>query len=70
MQILATEGTEMKFMVMVRANAATEGGELPSTEMLTAMGKYNEELAKAGLMLRAGVRSRGRTDSALRCWLI
>jgi hypothetical protein len=51
MQILATEDIEMKFMVMVRANAATEGGELPSTEMLTAMGKYNEELAKAGVML-------------------
>ena len=41
----------MKFMVMVRANAATESGELPSTEMFTAMGKYNEELAKAGVML-------------------
>ncbi len=51
MQILATEDIEMKFMVMVRANGATEAGELPSTDMLTAMGKYNEELAKAGVML-------------------
>jgi hypothetical protein len=41
----------MRFMVMVRANLDTEAGVLPSTELLAAMGKYNEELVKAGIML-------------------
>jgi hypothetical protein len=41
----------MRFMVMVRADTDTEAGVLPSTELLTAMGKYNEELVKAGIML-------------------
>jgi len=38
-------------MVIVKASKASEAGELPSTEMLTAMGKFNEELVKAGIML-------------------
>ena len=38
-------------MVIVKANANTEAGQLPTTELLTAMGKYNEELVKAGVML-------------------
>jgi hypothetical protein len=38
-------------MVIVKASPESETGELPSTEMLEAMGKYNEELAKAGIML-------------------
>jgi hypothetical protein len=41
----------MRFMVMVKATAESEAGALPSTEMLTAMGRYNEELVKAGVML-------------------
>ncbi len=41
----------MRFMVMVKASKSTEAGELPSQELLAAMGKYNEELAKAGVML-------------------
>lgn len=41
----------MRFMVIVKANAESEAGILPSTEILTAMGKYNEELVKAGIML-------------------
>ena len=41
----------MRFMVMVRANGDTEAGVMPSEELLTAMGKYNEELVKAGVML-------------------
>ena len=41
----------MRFMVMVRANKDTEAGVMPSEELLTAMGKYNEELVKAGIML-------------------
>ena len=41
----------MRFMVMVKANRETEQGIMPSTELLTAMGKYNEELVNAGIML-------------------
>jgi hypothetical protein len=41
----------MRFMVMVRADKNTEAGVLPSQELLTAMGKFNEELVKAGVML-------------------
>jgi hypothetical protein len=38
-------------MVMVKATPESEAGQLPSTELLEAMGKYNEELAKAGILL-------------------
>jgi hypothetical protein len=38
-------------MVLVKANKDSEAGVLPSAELLTAMGKFNEELAKAGVML-------------------
>ena len=41
----------MRFMVIVKANADSEAGVMPSTEQLTAMGNYNEELVKAGVML-------------------
>lgn len=41
----------MRFMVIVKANADSEAGVMPSTELLTAMGQYNEELVKAGVML-------------------
>jgi len=40
-------------MVIVKASPESEAGVLPSTEILGAMGKYNEELAKAGIMLAA-----------------
>ena len=43
----------MRFLVMVKATADSEAGKLPSTELLTAMGKYNEELVKAGVLLAA-----------------
>jgi len=43
----------MRFMVIVKANKDSEAGVLPDTEILTAMGKYNEELVKAGVMLAA-----------------
>ena len=43
----------MRVMVIVKANEDSEAGIMPSTEILTAMGKYNEELAKAGIMLAA-----------------
>jgi hypothetical protein len=41
----------MRFMVMVRATKDSEAGVLPSEELLTEMGKFNEELVKAGVML-------------------
>lgn len=41
----------MRFMVIVKASKDSEAGVLPSPKLLTEMGKYNEELAKAGVML-------------------
>ena len=41
----------MRFMVLVKADKNTEAGVLPDEKLLTAMGKYNEELVKAGVML-------------------
>jgi hypothetical protein len=41
----------MKFMVMVKATKDSEAGVMPSRELLTEMGKFNEELVKAGVML-------------------
>ena len=41
----------MRFMVMVKANKDSEAGVMPSKEMLEAMGKFNEEMVKAGVML-------------------
>lgn len=41
----------MKVMVLVKANAESEAGAMPSQQCLEAMGHYNEELVKAGIML-------------------
>jgi hypothetical protein len=41
----------MKVMVMVKATQDSEAGAMPSEQLLTDMGKYNEELVKAGIML-------------------
>lgn len=43
----------MKVMVIVKASKDSEAGALPSKELITAMGKFNEELAKAGILLAA-----------------
>jgi hypothetical protein len=40
----------MRFMVIVKASKDSEAGVMPSTEMFAAMGKFNEELVKAGMM--------------------
>jgi hypothetical protein len=40
----------MRFMVIVKASKESEAGVMPSTELLTAMGKFNEEMVKAGMM--------------------
>jgi len=41
----------MRFMMMVRANKNTEAGVMPDQRLIAAMGKYNEEMAKAGVLL-------------------
>src|SRR5437667_10324432 len=41
----------MRFMVLVKASQESEAGAMPSQEILAAMGNYNEELVKAGVML-------------------
>ena len=41
----------MRFMVIVKATKNSEAGVMPSEQLLTEMGKYNEELAKAGVLL-------------------
>jgi hypothetical protein len=43
----------MRVMVFVKANKDSEAGVLPSREILTSMGKFNEELVKAGVLLAA-----------------
>src|SRR5207245_6552109 len=43
--------TTVRFMVIVKASKESEAGVLPSRELLTEMGKFNEELVKAGVML-------------------
>ena len=40
----------MRFMVIVKASKDSEAGVMPSTELLTAMGKFNEAMVKAGIM--------------------
>ncbi|HEV3357034.1 MAG TPA: YciI family protein [Pseudonocardiaceae bacterium] len=50
----------MRFMMIIKATDETEAGVLPSTEILTEMGRYNEELVKAGVLLAA----EGLRDSA------
>ena len=41
----------MRFMIIVKATPDSEAGKMPSTEVLTAMNEFNEELVKAGVML-------------------
>jgi hypothetical protein len=65
------EATTLRFMVMGKATPESEAGRLPSTESLEEMGRYNEELVKAGILLAAdglhpssrGVRVRFEGDN-------
>ncbi len=41
----------MRFMILVKANPESEAGTLPSTEQLEEMGRFNEEMVRAGIML-------------------
>jgi hypothetical protein len=43
--------SKMRFMMIVKGNKDSEAGKMPSEELLSAMGKYNEELMKAGVLL-------------------
>ena len=59
----------MRFMMIVKANKDSEAGVMPSEELLSAMGKYNEELMKAGVLLdlcRAPTELEGRADQVFR----
>jgi hypothetical protein len=48
---LTKKETKMRFMVIVKATKSSEAGALPSEELLSEMGKFNQDLIKAGLML-------------------
>jgi hypothetical protein len=48
---VAVKEMTMKFMILVKATKDSEAGVMPSEELLTAMGRYNEELVNAGVML-------------------
>ena len=41
----------MRFMIIIKASPESEAGKMPSEELLTAMGKFNEELVNAGVLL-------------------
>jgi hypothetical protein len=43
--------TKVRFMILLKADKDSEAGVLPTTEQLAAMGKYNEQLVKAGVLL-------------------
>jgi hypothetical protein len=50
-QLNKRKGERMRFLVIVKASKDSEAGKMPSEEMLAQMGKFNEELANAGVML-------------------
>jgi hypothetical protein len=47
----STGDNTMRFMIIIKASQDSEAGVMPSNELLTAMGNYNEELVKAGIMV-------------------
>lgn len=56
----------MRVMVLVKASKESEAGEMPGTELLAAMGKFNEELVKAGVMLAGEGLDRSATGARVR----
>jgi len=50
MVVSTNKEIDMRFMVMVKATADSEAGVMPTEQLLTEMGRYNEELVKAGIM--------------------
>ena len=57
----------MRFMVIVKANKDSEAGVLPDQKVLAAMGKYNEELVKAGVMLAGEGLQASSKGARVRC---
>jgi len=56
----------MRFMMIVKANQDSEAGKMPSEELLNAMGKYNEDLMKAGALVDlAGLHPSSKGASAV-----
>ena len=53
----------MRVMVIVKADKNSEAGVLPTRELLSEMGKFNEQLAKAGVMLGERVSSQPQKES-------
>jgi hypothetical protein len=49
--VVLAEDTEMRFLMMVKANEDSEAGVMPDDALIGEMGRYNEELAKAGVLL-------------------
>jgi hypothetical protein len=49
--VVERRDTTMRFMILIKADKDSEAGVLPSEKHLTEMGKFNEELAKAGVIL-------------------
>ena len=56
----------MRVMVIVKANKASEAGEMPDPKLLTEMGNFNEELVKAGIMLAGEGLHASRTGKRVR----
>jgi hypothetical protein len=50
-ETFAEKGVTMRFMLMIKSNPDTEAGVMPSQELLDEMGRFNEELVKAGVLL-------------------
>jgi hypothetical protein len=57
----------MRFLMMVKANKDSEAGVLPDEKMLSEMGKYNEELVKAGALLAGEGLQASSKGARLRC---
>ena len=58
----------MRFMVIVKATADSEAGVMPSEELLAAMGRYNEELVEAGVMLAGEGRHPSAKGVRAKCY--
>ena len=56
----------MRFMVIIKANEDSEAGKLPSTELLNEMGKFNEELVDAGIMVDGAGLTSSRDGARVR----
>ena len=58
----------MRVMVIVKATKNSEAGVMPSEKLLSEMGKFNEELVKAGVMLAGDGLHPSKSGKRVRCW--